>query len=77
VEPGRVAAPDFEPVERRQRDLHRRERLDRVGREIRATKIGDGTGRAQPVVADRPDRILEPREGGVHVFELDGRQIGG
>ncbi len=76
VEAGGVAAPHLEPVQRRQCDLHRRERLDRVGCEIRATEIGDGARRAQPVVTDRPHRILEPHEGGVHVFELDGRQVG-
>jgi uncharacterized protein len=76
VEPGGVAAAHLEPVERRQRDLHRSERLDRAGREVRATEIGDGARRAQPVVAHRPYRVLEPHGGGVHVFELDGRQIG-
>ena len=78
VEAGRVAAPHLEPVERRQRDLHRGERLDRRwSRDVRPQRSATARAVRSRSRRDRPDRVLQPHERGVHVFELDGRQVGG
>ena len=59
VQPGGVAAAHLEPVERRQRDLDRVERVER-GRPDGAPPTRSSTARAVPMRsrADRPQRVL-------------------
>ncbi len=80
VQAGRIAAPDLEAVERRERRLDRPQCVE--GRRpwgplaltIRGRQIGDGPGRPDPVAADGPRRVLDHDGGGVDRFELARRE---
>ncbi len=76
VQAGRVAAPHLEPVEGRQRLLHRGEHRDGGVAGVAAGQLVDGAGRAQPIAVDGPDRVLELDHRRVDRFEA-GAPVGG
>ena len=76
VEAGRVAAAHLEPVDRRQRDLHRMEPLECCDGRVGARERGDLTRGAQSVATDGPHRVARPHERGVDVLELGHRERG-
>ncbi len=71
VQAGRVAAAHLEPIERRQRNLHGMERLDRTRLTDTAPEVLDRARRAQAVPAQRPQRVLDCDDCGVQGFDLD------
>ena len=76
VEAGRVAAAHFEPIECRQRDLHRRHHLDRSVTCIAAREVSDCERVAQPVAVHRPHRVLQADERRIRVLEPRRRHTG-
>ena len=73
VDPRRVTTADLESVDRRERDLDRPERIERGTRRSGPTReVTDGTGAAEAVTADRPERVLHPDELGAEQLELRG-----
>jgi hypothetical protein len=77
VQPGRVAASHLEPVERRQRDLHRCERIERSRTGVGTTQIGDGPGATQSIAGDGPHCVLEADHRGVDGLPIAGGHAGG
>ena len=71
---GGVSTPHFETVDRRQRDLHCRERLERSRARVAAGELGDRGGGAQAISACRPQRILQAEQCRVDHFELCRRR---
>ncbi len=74
VQAGGVAAAHLEPVDRRQRDLDREERLDGGDRRVGAGEGADLRRGAEAVAADRPHRVARPHQRRVHPFQVGGRQ---
>ena len=59
VQPGRVAAPHLEAVDRRQRLLHREVAGERGRAGVAPGEVGDRPGGAQPVAAHGPQRVAQ------------------
>ena len=70
VDAGGVAAADLEPVDRRQRLLDGEVAGQRTDRRVATGEQRDLTGRAQPVVADRPRRITQGDQPGARRLDL-------
>ena len=77
VQAGRVTSADLQPVQGRQRNLHRGESLDRRQPGAASEEVAHRPGRPQPVAGDRPDRVLEPHERRVHRFDVVVPILGG
>ena len=74
VQAGGVAAAHLEPVDGRQRDLHRVERFERRDRRLGGRERGDLARGAQTVAPDGPHRVARPDEGGVDRLERRHRE---
>ncbi len=68
LDSGRIPAADLQPVERRERDLHRVETFDGGPARAIACEIGNRVGGPQPVATDRPEAILDCHQRPVDVL---------
>ena len=72
MEPGRVAAPNLETVDRRQGPLDGEVAGHRTDRRVASGEQRDLPGSAQPVVADRPCRVTQVDERGARPLDVVG-----
>ncbi len=73
VQSGRVPAAHLEPVERRERDLHRGHDLDCCGTSVAAGEVAHSRSGTEAVTPHGPYCVLQPDDRRVHRLELVGR----